>query len=104
MLLTFHLVLVAWVFFRAADVATAFDIARRMLVPTGAVFYDPILVQGAMGVLVVSVGDWFIRRTNYFENIDRFPVAVRLATSLALLFGIFLLGIEKGAQFIYFHF
>jgi alginate O-acetyltransferase complex protein AlgI len=102
-LLTFHLVLVAWVFFRARDVATAFDIAQRMLVPTGRVFYDPILVQCAVGVLIVTAGDWLIRRTDYWNNLDSYPVT-RFTTSLAMLFGISLLGVENGAQFIYFQF
>jgi alginate O-acetyltransferase complex protein AlgI len=103
MLLTFHLVLVAWVFFRARDVATAFDITQRMLVPTGPVFYDPILVQCALGVLIVTAGDWLIHRTDYWNNLDRYPVT-RFTTSLAMLFGISLLGVENGAQFIYFQF
>jgi len=101
---TFHLVLVAWVFFRAADVHTAVSIATRMLLPTGSVFYDPILVQGALGVLAVVFGDYFIRRTDYFDNLDRFPVAMRWAGAIGLLFSISLLGVERGAQFIYFQF
>jgi alginate O-acetyltransferase complex protein AlgI len=102
-LLTFHLVTVAWVFFRARDVATAFDIVRRMLVPTGPLFFDAVLVQCALGVLIVIVGDWLIRRTDYWDNLDRYP-ATRFATSMAMLFGISLLGVESGAQFIYFQF
>ena len=102
--ITFHLVLVAWVFFRAEKLSTAFDVVRRMVVPTGRVFWDPILVQCALGVLIVTAGDWFIRRTDYFENLERFPVAFRFACSLSLLCGIALLGIEKGSQFIYFQF
>jgi alginate O-acetyltransferase complex protein AlgI len=102
-LLTFHLVLVAWVFFRARDVATAFDIVHRMLVPTGPLFFDPILVQCALGVLIVTGGDWLICRTDYWNNLDRYPIT-RFATCLAMLFGISLLGIENGVQFIYFQF
>jgi alginate O-acetyltransferase complex protein AlgI len=102
-LLTFHLVLIAWVFFRARDVATAFDIVRRMLTPTGQVFYDPILVQCAMGALIVTVSDWLIRRTDFWNNLDRYPV-IRFAACLAMLFGISLMGVESGSQFIYFQF
>jgi alginate O-acetyltransferase complex protein AlgI len=102
-LLTFHLVLVAWVFFRARDVATAFDIVHRMLVPTGPLFFDPILVQCALGVLIVTAGDWLICRTDYWNNLDRYPIT-RFATCLAMVFGISLLGIENGVQFIYFQF
>lgn len=102
-LLTFHLVLIAWVFFRARDVTTAFDIVRRMLRPTGQVFYDPILVQCALGALIVIASDWLIRRTDFWNNLDRYPVT-RFAARLAMLFGICLLGIENGSQFIYFQF
>ena len=102
-LLTFHLVLIAWVFFRARDIATAFDIVRRMLTPTGQVFYDPILVQCAIGALIVIVCDWLIRRTNFWDNLDRYP-ATRFAACLAMLFGISLMGVESGSQFIYFQF
>jgi len=102
-LLTFHLVLVAWVFFRASNVTTAFDIVQRMLVPSGRVFYDPILVQCALGALVVTASDWLIRRTNYWDNLDRYPV-INFTTSLAMLFGISLFGVENGGQFIYFQF
>ncbi len=102
-LLTFHLVLIAWVFFRAKDVATAFDITRRMLTPTGQVFYDPILVQCALGVLIVIGSDWLIRRTDFWNNLNSYPVT-RFAACLAMLFGISLLGVENGSQFIYFQF
>jgi alginate O-acetyltransferase complex protein AlgI len=104
MFFTFHLVLVAWVFFRAPNVETAATIARRMLVPTGPLFFDPILLQGALGVLLVIGGDYFIRRTDYFDNLRRYPLAMRWACALAMLCTISLLGIERGAQFIYFQF
>ena len=102
--LVFHLVLVAWVFFRANDVTTAFDIVRRMLMPTGQIFFDSILAQCAFGVGVVIVVDWLTGRTNYWDNLERYPVSLRFATCFAMLFSISLLGVEKGSQFIYFQF
>jgi D-alanyl-lipoteichoic acid acyltransferase DltB (MBOAT superfamily) len=104
MLVTFHLVLFAWVFFRASDVETGMSIARRILMPRGGLFWDPVLVQGALGVLAVLIGDYFIRRTDYFDNLDRYPLGVRWAFALTTLSGIALLGVEQGAQFIYFQF
>jgi len=104
MLLVFHLVLVAWVFFRASDVSTAFGIVRRMLIPTGPIFFDPILVQCVLGVAIVIVADWWTRRTNYWDNLKCYPLSLRFATCLMMLFGISLLGVEKGSQFIYFQF
>lgn len=103
-LLVFHLVLVAWVFFRATDVSTALDIVRRILIPTGPIFFDAILVQCALGVGIVIVADWISRQTDYWDNLDRYPVSLRYATCIAMLFGISLLGVERGSQFIYFQF
>jgi D-alanyl-lipoteichoic acid acyltransferase DltB (MBOAT superfamily) len=103
-LLTFHLVLFAWVFFRASNVATAMSIAHRILLPTGSIFWDPVLMQGALGVPIVIVADYLIRRTDYFDSLERYPLVLRWACALTALSGIALLGIEQGAQFIYFQF
>lgn len=103
-LITFHLVLIGWVFFRATDVSQAFAITRSILVPSGAVFWDAILLQCALGVAVVMVCEYFIRRTGYFERLGSFPIVLRWGYALSLLAGIALLGIERGAQFIYFQF
>jgi len=104
MLFTFHLVLIAWVFFRADHLGVAFDIARRMLVPTGRVFFDPMLVQGLFGIAMMLAADVFHRRTDYWQNLARYPLAFRFSYSLGLLFAIVLFGIERGSQFIYFQF
>lgn len=103
-LVTFHLVLVAWVFFRAPNVEVAFEIVRKMLVPRGPLFSDPIIVQGLVGIGIVLVVEALTRKSNYFEEPARVPRAWRFAHSLALLFGVILFGIERGAQFIYFQF
>jgi alginate O-acetyltransferase complex protein AlgI len=101
---TFHLVLVAWVFFRAHDVATAFDIVRRMAIPTGRVFSDPVLAQGLLGIAVVIGMDLFYRRAGSWNQRKAFSPTRRYAHVLGLFFGIVLFGIEKGSQFIYFQF
>jgi alginate O-acetyltransferase complex protein AlgI len=101
---TFHLVLVAWVFFRADHVGAAFDVVRRMAVPRGAVFFDPILVQGFLGIAAVVGLDLFNRKVDYWNNLGRFPVAFRYAYALLLLGSIALLGVDGGAQFIYYQF
>ncbi len=103
-LVTFHLVLIGWVFFRAASVDQAFDIASRILTPSGPIFWDAILVQCGVGIAVVLGFDYFLRRTSYFERLDNFPIAFRWGYALSLLAGIVLLGIERGSQFIYFQF
>jgi D-alanyl-lipoteichoic acid acyltransferase DltB (MBOAT superfamily) len=103
-LVTFHLVVFGWVFFRAANLSQALAIAKSILAPTGAVFWDPILAQCALGVVVVMFCEYFIRRSSYFERLDNFPLVLRWGYALSLLAGIALLGIERGSQFIYFQF
>jgi alginate O-acetyltransferase complex protein AlgI len=103
-LLTFHLTLIAWVFFRAQDVTTAVDIVRRMVTMPGPVFSDPILAQGLFGIAVVVALDAFHVFTDFWNRNRTYPISFRFAYALSLLFGVVLLGIEKGTQFIYFQF
>jgi alginate O-acetyltransferase complex protein AlgI len=103
-LLTFHLVLLSWVFFRAADLSTALETLRRIAVDHGPLFWDPIIVQGVLAILLLGALDLFHRRTGFWDALDQFPRRFRLAYSVALLFGIVLFGVDTGTQFIYFQF
>jgi alginate O-acetyltransferase complex protein AlgI len=101
---TFHLVLVAWVFFRADHVGTAFRVLRRIATVRGPLFFDPVIVQGLLGIALVVGLDLFHRRVEFWENLRRYPLAFRWGYALALIFAVVLLGIDGGAQFIYFQF
>lgn len=103
-LLTFHLVLVAWVFFRAPNVGTALAIIRRAAVPRGPLFWDPILVQASSSLVLLLGLDLFNRRRNYWESLDRVHPVFHYSYALGLVFAIVLFGIDRGAQFIYFQF
>jgi D-alanyl-lipoteichoic acid acyltransferase DltB (MBOAT superfamily) len=103
-LLTFHLTVLAWVFFRAPDVSSAFDILTRIATLPGPVFSDPILAQGAFGIVAVLGLDLFHRYADFWNDRGSYSVPFRFAYALSLLFGVVLLGIEKGTQFIYFQF
>jgi alginate O-acetyltransferase complex protein AlgI len=103
-LVTFHLVLIGWMFFRATEVSQAFDITWRILRPSGSVFWDPILVQCVLGVAVVLACDYLLRRSRYFDRLAEFPMALRWGYAFSLLIGIVLMGVESGSQFIYFQF
>jgi alginate O-acetyltransferase complex protein AlgI len=103
-LVTFHLTLVAWVFFRAPSVPVAVEILKRIVTTRGPVFSDPIITQGLFGIAVVLGLDMFNRSTDHWNHQRHHSVALRYAYALSLLFGVVLLGIEKGAQFIYFQF
>jgi len=103
-LLTFHLVLLSWVFFRAANLSTALDTLRRIAVDHGPLFWDPIIVQGVLAIVLLGALDLFHRRSGFWEAPDQFPKWPRLGYSVALLFGIVLFGVDTGTQFIYFQF
>jgi hypothetical protein len=103
-LLTFHLVLLSWVFFRAANLPTALDTLHRIAVDHGPLFWDPIIVQGVLAILLLGALDFFHRRTGFWDSLDKFPKRLRLAYAVALLFGIVLFGVDSGTQFIYFQF
>jgi len=102
--LTFHLVLLSWVFFRAANLPTALDTVRRIAVDHGPLFWDPVIVQGLLAILLLGALDLFHRRTGFWDSLDKFPRLPRLAYAVALLFGIVLFGVDSGTQFIYFQF
>jgi D-alanyl-lipoteichoic acid acyltransferase DltB (MBOAT superfamily) len=104
LVLTFHLVLLAWVFFRADDLAVAGRILRKMLFVNGPVFWDPVIVTGVGAIGALVIFEIFNRRTNFWNALDRYPHAFRVAYSLILLFWIVLFGADSGTQFIYFQF
>ncbi len=104
LVLTFHLVLLAWVFFRADSLGTALGILQKMLFVGGPLFWDPIILTGAGAIGVLLLLEIFNRRTDYWNSLGRYPYAFRAAYSVALLFGIVLFGTDTGAQFIYFQF
>jgi hypothetical protein len=70
----------------------------------GPLFWDPILVQGMLAILLLLALDLFHRRTGFWDALDQFPKWPRLGYSVALLFGIILFGVDTGTQFIYFQF
>jgi alginate O-acetyltransferase complex protein AlgI len=104
---TFILAMVAWIFFRANNIADAFLILKKMVHPTGPVWYDNpsmmIYTVAAVVLLIVieTVKEFNISRLNIFSN--RYWFVRSLSYSMAILI-ILLLGVFDGGQFIYFQF
>lgn len=102
-LLTYHLVLITWVFFRAHSVGEAFIILNTVATDLGA------LTCGLTGqhllVIALFLGmeilDYLYPKWKTAEEGDSL---LKMWCPLALLFTILLLGVERGAQFIYFQF
>ncbi|MCY2924827.1 MAG: MBOAT family protein, partial [Planctomycetota bacterium] len=108
-LLTFHLVLVAWVFFRAGSLQDALLILGRILGGLSSSLYLGASSVGtltgvalALVLVCVQVLQHYNRLPLYFSRVH-LPVPVRWCGYLAMLIGIALLG-KSGNDFIYFQF
>lgn len=105
LILTFHLVLIAWVFFRSDNVTTAWQILLKIVLDHGPLFWDPtILPQAVLAMLSLLALDLFHRKVDYWNKQDMFRVGFRITYAVALFFGVVLFGVESGTQFIYFQF
>lgn len=105
LVLTFHLVLMAWVFFRADNIATAAHILLKIALDHGPLFWDPAILPQCLLVVFLLLGlDLFNWCTDYWAKQDSFRVVFRMVYAMTLLFGVILFGMENGAQFIYFQF
>ena len=105
LVLTFHLVLLAWVFFRADSLATAGQILLKIAFDHGPFFWDSTIVPQALFATAMLLAlDLFNRKTDYWAKQGSFHIGFRTAYAVALLFGVVLFGIESGSQFIYFQF
>jgi D-alanyl-lipoteichoic acid acyltransferase DltB (MBOAT superfamily) len=108
---TFHLVLVTWVFFRAASIADAVTVLSRI---GGAAAVLPRLLTNRLNSveLLVSVGlivllmvtEWLDERRPLWRRLEARPVYVRWAAYYALLLCLVVLGNWNFAQFVYMQF
>ena len=108
-LLTFHLVLIAWVFFRAQSVSDAIFILGRILAdPFGRFYPGPSQLTTFLGLglilflIAVQVLQSRGAVTLYFSE-TRWPLIIRWPAFAALIFGIAIFGISSN-EFIYFQF
>lgn len=110
-LLTFHLITLAWVFFRAATVGDALLILRRIgdnlgqiagLVTRYPYSADHYLAFGLIAILVgVEILD---ERRSIFQRLSAAPVAVRWGIYYGVIFALLLLGRWQAKEFIYMQF
>ncbi|QPD03614.1 MAG: Alginate O-acetyltransferase [Candidatus Nitrospira kreftii] len=105
LILTFHLVLLAWVFFRAENIATAMLIIKKIALDHGPLFRAPTNFPQAMFVTGLLLAlDWVNRKIDYWDNTSSFSLSFRTAYAVGLFFAIVIFGMESGSQFIYFQF
>mgnify|MGYP002630619775 FL=1 len=103
---TFHLVCLSWVFFRAATLPDAVHILRRAFEFDGALMLNQqTMAHAVLGVAALLLVETAMER--YPAAVDRFaaaPTAVRWGALYALLLAVILAGVEDSSQFIYFQF
>jgi hypothetical protein len=112
--LTFLAVVIAWVFFRAPDMATALSVLSKMADPANVAFGRVEMVY-ALFVAIYAALAWFAPNTQEIMGYDhknrtvgealraqRMRPLFLYATAAVLAFGI--LGIQQHSEFIYFRF
>lgn len=105
-LVTFHLVCFAWIFFRANTFADAASITAGFAGDWGVPFVDYVtFAHGAIGLALLLIVDLFQwKGRDPLELLGGSSLAVRGLCWNLMVFAIALLGVEGGAQFIYFQF
>jgi alginate O-acetyltransferase complex protein AlgI len=112
--LTFLVVVIAWVFFRAPDMATALSVLSKMADP-GNIAFGRVEMVYALFVALYAALAWFAPNTQEIMGYDhenrtvgegvraqRLRPLFLYATAAVLAFGI--LGIQQHSEFIYFRF
>lgn len=104
--LTFMLVMIAWIFFRAASVTEALSIIGKIFSPSGEIFFKPSELGFAFiaisSMIAIDLKQEFLNDKLHILHNKRF--SVRLTGVVLLAVSILLLGVFDGGQFIYFQF
>jgi len=108
-LFTFFFTVIAWIFFRAANVTEAFGYLAAMVSPSmfsAPTISGPLLLH--MMIVLLLVMEWFKRDTLYgLDKLENMHISLRLLLYFVLVFIIsyhFLVLNIEGQQFIYFQF
>ena len=110
-LLTFHLVLVSWIFFRAKTLHDAWLVLKKigsnLLELPSLLAHYPFSADHYLGfslVVFLLVVEFFDERRSIFERLAAAPVALRWAACYAGLAALFILGRWQAHEFIYMQF
>lgn len=111
-LITFHLVCLAWVFFRASSLPLALDLLRRVATDLDVLHpeitlltHDRFAVLTCLGVVAaMEVGHWARRRRDLAVWLRERAPPVRWGLYLAIALVIYVFWKSEGVQFIYFQF
>ena len=109
--LTFHLITFAWIFFRAPSIAAAWTVITRVagslpMLPRmfQAYRYGPELVLSVILIAFLLLVEALDERKDLWERVRVKPTAIRWAYAYLLIFGLLIFGKWGLAQFIYMQF
>lgn len=104
---TFHLVCLAWIFFRANSVSDAYFIIRRIVGSPGGELFIPEFDKFIYGIAAIAVllfvdgaQEWLHMSKKFVQR----PRAVRWLAYVAIVVTMILIGVFDESQFIYFQF
>ena len=105
-LLTFSLVTITWIFFRAQNLNEAFQIIAKIFTASGTVFYKPSELAFAL-ISIGSLAALDLKREFFNDTISvvhskKFLIRAAVVVSIILMILVF--GVLDGGQFIYFQF
>jgi D-alanyl-lipoteichoic acid acyltransferase DltB (MBOAT superfamily) len=110
-LVTFHLILIAWVFFRAKSVGDALlvlqKIGSRLHEMPSLLPHYPFTAEHFMGFALIGflvVVEIFDERRSIFQRLAAAPVVVRWGLYYLAIFALLILGRWQGQEFIYMQF
>jgi hypothetical protein len=110
-IVTFHLILITWVFFRAASLADATTILSRIvrsLPNIGRVLQVRLMnpdILLALALIAILLAVEALDETRpLWERVRTRPVAIRWAVYYAMLFALLVLGTWNLQQFVYMRF
>jgi len=103
-LVTFNLVCLAWVFFRAETVADAWYILGRICAVKNFSYTAGALMSGREIVFCIAIIGALVAGERYLRDLRDFSVIKKTSLAATLLVICYFLGIFNEAQFIYFQF
>ncbi|MFR1235637.1 MAG: MBOAT family O-acyltransferase [Barnesiella sp.] len=106
-IVTFCLVMFAWIFFRANDITSAFAIIKKIFTEPGALYNGDGLPNQLLGLLCIGIlmmkelKDEMNLKINFMHNEN---VVISTVSMAAMVSFILLTAVYTGGQFIYFQF
>ena len=104
-LFTFHLVTFLWIFFRARNIQDALYVITHLFSGWPHLYIQfGVMSLGFFGIAVLALVEWLQSLGLLKKSIQDYTLISRWAVYYAIIFLIILLGVDGGAQFIYFQF